>query len=78
MPRIYLLAFIVAMNWAKNAWRGSRFNESYAGAILVIARWGDRRQQGEYKIRPYGCMRTHPSENRCDSRAFDKREAIPG
>jgi hypothetical protein len=26
----------------------------FVGAILVIARWGDRRQQGEYKIRPYG------------------------
>jgi hypothetical protein len=33
---------------------GFQLHESSVGAILVIARWGGRQQQGEYKIRPYG------------------------
>ncbi len=34
--------------------QAERAADFLVGAILVIAQWEDRRQQGEYKIRPYG------------------------
>jgi len=39
---------------AAQSYSGLQLHESPVGAILVIARWGDRKWQGEYKIRPYG------------------------